>query len=614
MRNVYLSQPNYLHGPKSNNMYLPYAVGCIWAYALKDKYIKNNYKLKEFIVFRDPVEDVINKLDNPKVFGFSCYMWNEVYQLALSKAVKNTFPNCLIIFGGPQVPDDSTKYLKENSHIDVCIRGEGEEPFRQILLGKNLKEIKGVFTRDSYLGKPARIENLDDIPSPYTNGIFDELMLSYKNIDWNVMLETNRGCPYKCTFCDWGSLTFNKIKKYSIERVKEDFDWVVNNGISWIFLCDANFGILKERDAKIIDYLIEIKNKTGYPSQMTTNWAKHSSDFILNMANKLYKKGLMRAFTLSVQSMDEAVLEATERKNMGVNDLEHYFNECNKINLPYYTELILGLPYETYDSWVNNIIKLLELGQHSHLDTHFLQLLRNSPLNKENRTMKVVEVVNFEDGSASTFKTVDDYTEVCHVVIETETMSFNDFLKCVMFNWMIINFHSYGWTQIVSRYLVKNNITNFRDFYINLENYIHRSKFLKKEYNNIKSKIKYYFIYGQFKNLKVPAQRFIYSSQFEFHKNSEKVWNELKVFFNRYEISEDLYKFQQNYIRQPNKNYPIEKTFNYNWFDYIVNDRELKKNKLKVNFDVIGDFDSLFDYGENLYFRKRQSWGNTIIN
>ena len=85
---MYLSQTNYLHGPENKNMYLPYAVGCLWAYASKDKYISDNYRLNEILVLREDVKKVVKRIENPYVVGFSCYVWNEEYQLELSKQIK----------------------------------------------------------------------------------------------------------------------------------------------------------------------------------------------------------------------------------------------------------------------------------------------------------------------------------------------------------------------------------------------------------------------------------------------------------------------------------------------------------------------------------------------
>ena len=609
MRNVYLSQTNYLHGPENKNMYLPYAVGCLWAYASKDKYISDNYTLKEILVLREDVRKVVNRIENPYVVGFSCYVWNEEYQLELSRQIKKKFPTCLIIFGGPQVPDEPKQYLKDNTHIDICIRGEGEEPFKQILLGEELTSIKGVHTKFFQTGHSERIENLDDIPSPYTNGIFDNLIDKHTNIDWHVMLESNRGCPHRCTFCDWGALTFSKIKKYSMGRIKKDIDWAANYGSEYLLFADANFGIFKDRDEEITDYVVELKEKIGQPKMFSASWTKNSNQSVLNMAEKLYNSDLLRSLTFAVQSMDEAVLSAIKRKNMKVNDLDYFLQECNKKQIPYYTELILGLPEETYDSWVDSICKLLDAGQHSAIETHFLQILRNSALNKEGRDLKVAKTKTYFDGSEN----VDKYQETVEIVVGTETMNFEDFIECIVFNWLVVNFHSYGWTQLISRYLVKQGDISYKSFYKKLLLHIRQSKFLRNEMNLIKDEARHYFTKGYFKNLNIPAQRLIYSSQFNMHKNSNRVWEELNGFFNQYQINDDLMRLQKSYIRNLKGEYPYKLKFDFNWFEYIINDTELINRPFIMEFDVMDEVRTKSEYRENLYYKKRQSWGNTII-
>ena len=609
MKNVYLSQTNYLHGPENKNMYLPYAVGCLWAYASKDKYISDNYTLKEILVLREDVKKVVKRIENPYVVGFSCYVWNEEYQLELSKQIKKKFPNCLIVFGGPQVPDEPKQYLENNTHIDICIRGEGEEPFKQILLGNELTSIKGVHTKFFETGHSERIEDLDDIPSPYTNGIFDNLIDKHTNIDWHVMLESNRGCPHRCTFCDWGALTFSKIKKYSMDRIRKDIDWAADYGSEYLLFADANFGIFKDRDEEITDYVIKLKEKIGQPKMFSASWTKNSNQSVLNMAEKLYNSDLLRSLTFAVQSMDEAVLGAIKRKNMKVNDLDYFLQECNKKQIPYYTELILGLPEETYDSWVDSICKLLNAGQHSAIETHFLQILRNSALNKEGRDLKVAKTKTYFDGSEN----VDKYQETVEIVVGTETMNFDDFIECIVFNWLVVNFHSYGWTQLISRYLIKRGDVSYKSFYKNLLNHVTQSRFLKNEMNLIKDEAKHYFTKGYFKNLNIPAQRLIYSSQFNMHKNSEKVWEELNGFFNQYQLDGDLLKLQKSYVRDLKSEYPYKLKFDFNWFEYIINDTELINKPFIMEFDVMDEVKTKSEYRENLYYKKRQSWGNTII-
>jgi len=82
-------------------------------------------------------------------------------------------------------------------------------------------------------------------------------------------LETNRGCPYGCTFCDWGASTMAKIRPIAMERVLEEIDYAGKHRISSIFVCDANFGILK-RDAEIAEHIARVSRSTGYPRWSAT--------------------------------------------------------------------------------------------------------------------------------------------------------------------------------------------------------------------------------------------------------------------------------------------------------------------------------------------------------
>ena len=79
-----------------------------------------------------------------------------------------------------------------------------------------------------------------------------------------AIIETNRGCPYGCTFCDWGSATLSRIRKFDLERVFAELEWCARNGSTRIGLADANFGIF-ERDVDIAEKIAELKAQYGYP-------------------------------------------------------------------------------------------------------------------------------------------------------------------------------------------------------------------------------------------------------------------------------------------------------------------------------------------------------------
>ena len=245
----------------------------------------------------------------------------------------------------------------------------------------------------------------------------------------------------------------------------------------------------------------------------------------------------------------------------------------------------------------------MDAGQHSAIETHFLQILRNSALNNEGRDLKIAKTKTYFDGSQN----MDKYQETVEIVVGTETMDFNDFVECVVFNWLVVNFHSYGWTQLVSRYLVKKGLVSYKTFYKKLLNHINNTTYLKGEMVKIKQEARHYFTKGYFKNLNIPAQRLIYSSQFDLHKNSKTTWSELDLFLKQFNLNNDLLKLQRLYVSDLDHEYPFKAKFNYNWFEYIINDTELINKPFLMEFDVIDKVKDLDEYKENLYYKKRQS-------
>ena len=62
--------------------------------------------------------------------------------------------------------------------------------------------------------RPQTFRDLDEIPSPFLEGAFDSIMAANPQESWIGLWETNRGCPFRCTFCDWGSATAAKVTKF----------------------------------------------------------------------------------------------------------------------------------------------------------------------------------------------------------------------------------------------------------------------------------------------------------------------------------------------------------------------------------------------------------------
>jgi len=486
-RNVYLYAPNFVSGLGSvTTVWLPYTVGCLWSYAVTNPTVASNYRLAGLGVLRDPIDQVVRSLDNPAVCGFSTYVWNEQYNLQLAQAIKQRWPDCLIVFGGPNVPNQEQDYREwraEAPWIDVTIRYEGEQAFQQMLLD----HLSGDLKKD-YVA--TRLEELD-IPSPYLTGVFDSIVQDQSH-QYAMTFETNRGCPFACTFCDWGSLTYSKIKKFPLERVLAEIDWAGRNQIEFVIIADANFGVFPDRDQAIVDHLIATKQQWGYPQQLNTNWYKNSNQVVLDIAEKLTQHGLNRGLTLSVQSMNDATLTAIKRKNMRINDLSTLFRDCNRRQIPFYTELILGLPLETLDSWQQGHYQLLEMGQHGCVFVFPVELLRNSELGINHQQYQIQSA------------TIDDYwrcevtgiNEKQHIVMSHSTMTAEDHVAATMFSWMIVTFHHHGWTEIYARFLHSQG-WSYQQIYSSLEQWLRTDDFFLAQITTIQQGVEAFYLHQQ---------------------------------------------------------------------------------------------------------------------
>jgi radical SAM superfamily enzyme YgiQ (UPF0313 family) len=466
MLNIGLVQPNFQSGPKHlNAYYLPYSVGVLWSYAKQNPLIKNNVSRVEWVFKRDSLDTVVKQLKDCDVVFFSIYVWNKSYCYELAKQLKAENPKLLTVFGGPELPHKNKNLFLERPYIDTIVVGEGEQSVSDILL--NL--IAGQLTPK--ILQSSRIRDLD-FPSPYLDGSFDELMQQHPEIEWMPTLETDRGCPYKCTFCDWGSLTSSKVVKFGLERVFAELEWFADKKLPFLTMTNANFGIFKERDMMIAEKIVELSLATGYPTGVSVSYAKNSNADVFEIVKKFKEANIQTGFILSLQTTTEAVLENIKRTNMDVNDISEIAKYGRKLQLPIFTEIIMGLPGETVDSWKLTIEKVLESNLHNGIDSFFLQILENAPM------MQDLEKYNIKTFPAydlfyETADVADDnkILEGINVIESTSTLSNNELLEIFLYTWQVLGFHVYGISDIMSIYLKKQYNISYTEFYSKLFEY-----------------------------------------------------------------------------------------------------------------------------------------------
>jgi radical SAM C-methyltransferase len=264
----------------------------------------------------------------------------------------------------------------------VVANGEGEFIFKDLLqayLGgldkSELDHIPGIsFQRDGRVITTAerdRIANLDDIPSPFIEGILPFRDANGRAIYSVALLESNRGCPYKCAFCYWGGAIGQKVRAFSRERLREELELFARERVENIVLCDANMGMLAG-DELFVDDVIRMKERYGYPLHMESSWAKHKGERFYRIVRKMKRAGLKGSFTLSLQSLDDKALENMHRQNMKLNEFEDLAHWLQAEGLDTYAELIWGLPGETSDSFINGYDRMSEFVSRIAIYPHLL--------------------------------------------------------------------------------------------------------------------------------------------------------------------------------------------------------------------------------------------------
>lgn len=323
----------------------------------------------------------------PDVLAFSVLGWNQRAFGALTATFKQLNPDGWSIFGGTHVTGQAGRVFRLHPEVDVVVNGEGELTFRELVRAR----LAGTSPRD--LGEVAgtswwrpdatvvtnpdrpRIEDLDVIPSPFLTGAID-LVDAQGRFRYDVaLIETNRGCPYKCSFCYWGGAVGQRVRAFSRARLRAELELFAKLGVHTVVACDANFGMMPI-DLELVDDLIEIKRRYGFPLAFESSWAKNKSKVFYEIVRRMKQAGLRSSFTLALQSLDDTALTLMRRRNMKVNDWRELVEWLNREGLDCYAELIWGAPGETVDSFLRGYD---ELARHvSRIAVYPIMLLPNT--------------------------------------------------------------------------------------------------------------------------------------------------------------------------------------------------------------------------------------------
>ncbi len=347
---------------------------------------------------RRPVHVAAERLRGATVVGLSLYTWNERYSLAVAARLKAISPQTHIVVGGPSVPrrpDMLESFLGAHPAVDTAVLGEGELAFRELIESRahasetSTALIAGTAVLANHrlaLG-PARErlrgEAFAATVSPYLDGTFDDYLASDEAGPLvAAVFETNRGCPFSCSFCDWGQATESRVNELPLDRVKAELTWAAERHVPYLYFVDANFGI-RRRDPDIIEHVASLKRRIGAPSFVYFHLTKNAQARNLRTVEMLQDAGIGSQVSLSMQDFDPDVLHAIRRDNIDPADALTLRAQCHARGLPTTNELLLGLPRQTLTSVRKTVVAALTPFSHDSFFLYPVRLLPNAPLAHE---------------------------------------------------------------------------------------------------------------------------------------------------------------------------------------------------------------------------------------
>lgn len=376
----------------SEDVWLP----TLWSQS-KTYYEKNGNKVKQWNwalpiadIHGDDIEQIKLILGHiePDVFAVSLYVWNYQIGHKIAEWVKKTYPNCFVITGGPhQYFKYDTKWFQKHPYIDASLPGDsyGELCIQEVL--DNLDDQGNIdYDQVSNLcypsGKSKFPKYSKKVLTKKTKGQFDYKWTSFaeqkvhidnyishaklNNPSCNLLaiLETTRGCPYGCTYCDWGGGINTTVIKKDLADLEKDLTLLCSYKLQYMFIADANFGIFGERDVDIIKLIVEKKQEFGTNAKIgyggyakTANKLPYIKKILeLDLQNGL---SLLKELKLSMQTLDPDVLTYIDRKNIDLDDQLNAFKPLIvNHTVPVFIEMIFGLPGMNMDKFYHELTVL----------------------------------------------------------------------------------------------------------------------------------------------------------------------------------------------------------------------------------------------------------------
>jgi len=338
--------------------------------------LKDQCEILEFAL-RQPMKEKTGPIlaAQPRILGLSVSIWNHLATLELLRVLEKEWlingdsekprQKPVVVLGGPEV-----SWLPENAELfryaDFVIRGEGEESFRMLcneILHVGYRKNETGIVRASFINQAGTTVNLNDIDLPYRLYTDEDLQGKL------VYVESSRGCPFDCEFCQGsirpqGSIGLYKVREFPLESFLAEMETLIDRGGRVFKFLDRTFNLDMDRAVAIMDFFLEkIKNgRSGDASAIKKKPICVHFEMVPALFPQALRESLRRfppgtlRLELGIQTLNpetaalihRPLISRPEAKPQEPETLEFLRAETNAI---IHADLIAGLPGEDLDSF-----------------------------------------------------------------------------------------------------------------------------------------------------------------------------------------------------------------------------------------------------------------------
>jgi radical SAM superfamily enzyme YgiQ (UPF0313 family) len=432
----------------------PAAIGSIAEYieSIEMGYSSHLFKYPEKLA------EAIDSYGLPDVVSFSYYVWNSNLSEKFAAKIKDSCPKTIIVFGGPSYPvdmDEREAFLRERPFIDYFIRHEGEVSMLKLIqrLSGRIVDLSGVDYIDAdgefvaTSGTPKQ-KDLSEFPSPYLSGRLDEFF----DGKLTPILQTNRGCPFTCTFCVEGTDFYSSVSYFPRQRIDDELLYIAKKMAEHrntysrndLFIADSNFGMYPS-DLNTCRTIQRCREEYKWPDYINVATGKNAKKRVLEAAKII--KGALR-LSGSVQSLDGKVLKNIKRSNIDVKQLYELGLEAGETGANTYSEVILGLPGDSMKGHLSTLRTVIDAG-FNQIQPFQLMILPGTPMctNESRKRFGLLTRYRVLPRCYGEYEILGQKlqcAEIEEVCVGCDDLTFIDYINCRKFHLTIAAFYNDG--------------------------------------------------------------------------------------------------------------------------------------------------------------------------